>query len=145
MALGGVHHVGILVSDLARAEAFVTDVLGLPATKRVGIPDESTNAVFFDCGGVRLELIAIDDPEIRARRMKRPGAAAEIEHVAFAVDDVEAEARRLRDKGVRFTTVAGRTVESDEPLELGGTRSLFSLPHSSDGLIWQLIEDGDSR
>ena len=38
MAATGVHHIGILVSDLAVAERFATDVLGLPVVKRLSIP-----------------------------------------------------------------------------------------------------------
>jgi methylmalonyl-CoA/ethylmalonyl-CoA epimerase len=140
MPLGGVHHIGILVSDLSQAETFATEVLGLSVSRRFSIPEESIEAVFVDCGGVRLELIAIDDPEVRARRARVPGAAAEIEHVAFAVDDLEAEARRLREHGVRFVAVPGRP-ETDEPLAVAGTRSFFSLPETSGGLACQLIEE----
>lgn len=142
MALRGVHHVGILVSDLTRAEAFATEVLGLSVVRRLALPDDSTEAVLLDCGGVLLELIAIDDPAIRARRVRTQDGRAEIEHVAFAVDDIDAEARRLADCGLSFTAVPGRSAEAQEPLAIGDTRSLFSVPSTSGGLVWQLIEDG---
>jgi catechol 2,3-dioxygenase-like lactoylglutathione lyase family enzyme len=141
MALRGVHHIGILVSDLTQAEFFATRVLGLSVAGRLSLPEESTEAVLLDCGGVRLELVAIGDPEVRARRAKIPGAPAEIEHVAFAVDDVVAEARRLTELGLRFTTTPGHAAGGDEPLAIGGTRSLFSVPSTSGGLVWQLIEE----
>jgi catechol 2,3-dioxygenase-like lactoylglutathione lyase family enzyme len=142
MALTGVHHIGILVADLAQAEAFATEVLGLRVARRMTLPEQSTEAVLLDCGGVRIELIAIDDPDVRDRRARVPGAAAEIEHVALAVDDLDAEARRLADHGLRLTAVPGHAEEVDEPLAIGGTRSLFSVPDTSGGLVWQLIEDG---
>jgi catechol 2,3-dioxygenase-like lactoylglutathione lyase family enzyme len=141
MALRRVHHIGILVSDLTRAESFATRVLGLSVARRLSLPEESTEAALLDCGGVRLELIAIGDPDVRARRVKVPGAAAEIEHVAFAVDDLDAEARRLAELGMRFTTTPGRSPDAEDPLAIGGTRSLFSVPSTSGGLVWQLIEE----
>jgi catechol 2,3-dioxygenase-like lactoylglutathione lyase family enzyme len=141
MALRGVHHIGILVSDMARAETFATHVLGLSVVRRLTLAEESTEAVLLDCGGVRLELIAIDDPQVRGRRARIPDALAEIEHIAFAVDDVEEEARRLSDLGLRFTATPGRSEAAEEPLAIGGTRSLFSVPSTSGGLVWQLIED----
>jgi len=142
MALTGVHHIGILVADLAQAEAFATEVLGLRVARRMTLPEESTEAVLLDCGAVRIELIAIDDPDVRARRARVPDAMAEIEHVALAVDDLDAEARRLADHGLRLTAVPGHAEEVDAPLAIGGTRSLFSVPDTSGGLVWQLIEDG---
>jgi catechol 2,3-dioxygenase-like lactoylglutathione lyase family enzyme len=141
MAATGVHHIGILVSDLAVAERFATEVLGLPVVKRLSIPEEDTEVVFVECGGTRIELIGIADPELRAPRARQPEAAAEIEHLALAVDDLEGEAERLREHGVRFAASAVSGKESDEPLELAGTRSFFSLPETSGGLIWQLIEE----
>ena len=140
MPLTGLHHIGILVSDLGQAEKFVTEVLGLQVTKRFRLDEESIEAVFVDCGGVHLELIEIDDPEARARRAKVPDSAVEIEHVAFAVDDLEVEAERLREHGVRFAAVPGRP-ESKEPLEVAGTRSFFALPETAGGFPCQLIEE----
>jgi methylmalonyl-CoA/ethylmalonyl-CoA epimerase len=141
MVIKGVHHIGILVDDLPRAEAFLGDVLGFDVVKRASIPDESTEVCFYDCGGVRLELIAISDPEIRARRGRAGGPAPEIEHVAFAVDDIEADADRLRGHGVRFAATGALAEEADAPLELGDTRSYFSYRDTSAGVVWQLIEE----
>lgn len=133
MAPTAVHHIGILVSDLAAAEQFATEVLGLPVVRRLSMPEEDTEAVFVECGGTRIELIGIGDPERRAARARQPGAVAEIEHVAFAVDDLEGEAERMREHGVRFAASAVGGKESDEPLELAGTRSFFSLPEKPAG------------
>lgn len=141
MSLKGVHHIGILVDDLPQAEAFLGDVLGLEVVKRASIPAEKTEVCFFDCGGVRLELIAIGDPELRARRGRSGGAAPEIEHVAFAVDEIEADAERMREHGVRFAAGGALREETDAPLELAGSRSFFSFRDTSIGIVWQLIEE----
>lgn len=137
----GVHHVGIIVADLERTLALLTGPLGLEVAKRVRLEAESTEIAFVDCGGVQLELIEISDPEARARRSRVPGAEAEIEHVAFAVDDLDAEAAALGGTGIRFSAGAGRAEETREPLEVAGTKSLFTIRDSSAGAIWQLIEE----
>jgi catechol 2,3-dioxygenase-like lactoylglutathione lyase family enzyme len=145
MAITGLHHIGILVSDLSQAETFATEVLGLSVTRRVSVPEESTDAVLLECGGIQLELIAIHDPELRARRVRIPNAPAEIDHLALAVDNIDAEARRLAGHGLKFTAMPGQLVEAEEPVAIAGMRSLFSLPSTSSGLVWQLIEDrGDA-
>jgi catechol 2,3-dioxygenase-like lactoylglutathione lyase family enzyme len=141
MSLKGIHHIGILVDDLTQAEAFMSDVLGLSVVKRASLPNEKTEVCFFDCAGVSLELIAIDDPELRAGRGRSGDAAAEIEHVAIAVDDIEGDADRLREHGVRFAATGSLLEETDVPLELPGTKSLFSFRDSSIGIVWQLIEE----
>ena len=136
----GVHHVGIIVADLDRVIAFAEEALGLSVAKRAILEGESTEIAFLDCGGTQIELIEISDPEVRNRRVRVPDATAEIEHVALAVDDLEANARWLRESGVRFAAGAGRQDETDEPLEVAGTKSLFTIRDSSAGMIWQLIE-----
>lgn len=141
MTIQGVHHIGILVDDLTGAEAFLGDVLGLSPVKRASIPDEKTEVCFYDCGGVRLELIEIGDPEIRARRGRTGGAAPEIEHIALLVDDIDADADQLRSHGVRLGATGGATEEADAPLDLAETRSYFSFRDTSIGLVWQLIEE----
>ena len=137
----GVHHVGIIVADLEAALAFLTGPLGLKVAKRVTLEAEATEIAFVECGGVQLELIEISDPETRARRARVPGAAAEIEHVALAVDDLDAEAAALAKSGARFGAGAGKTEETTDPLEVAGTRSLFTIRDSTAGSIWQLIEE----
>ena len=73
--------------------------------------------------------------------MRSPDAVAEIEHVALAVDSLDGDAQRLIEAGVRFTAGAGKEEESLEPLEVAGTKSLFSVPATSAGILWQLIQD----
>ncbi|MGH2939797.1 MAG: VOC family protein [Solirubrobacterales bacterium] len=138
--IAGLHHVGILVADLAAAESFATEVLGMTVAKRASIPAESTEIVFLDCGPVQIELIEVSDPEVLSRRQRLPGAAVEIEHLALRVDDVEAVSERLSTLGLRFTAGAGKPVESSTPLEVAGTRSLFTVPDSAGGFLVQLIE-----
>ena len=139
--VGGVHHVGIIVADLDAAVSFATELLGLEVEKRVSLAAESTEIVFLHCGGVLLELIEISDPEVRSRRARVPGAKAEIEHVALAVDDLDAVVSELAAEGLSFTAGAGKVETTTDPLEVAGTKSLFTSRRTSAGILVQLIED----
>lgn len=140
-SISGIHHVGVLVADLEQAEYLVTEVLGLEVTKRASLPDESTRMLFCRCGTAEVELIEISDPEVYARRSRVPGAPVEIEHIALAVSDLGAAVERLGGAGLRFTAGASKREEATEPLEVAGTKSLFTMPDSARGFLLQLIED----
>jgi methylmalonyl-CoA/ethylmalonyl-CoA epimerase len=139
--VAGVHHVGIIVADLDSAVAFATELLGLEVEKRVTLAPERTEIVFLRCGDVLLELIEISDPDVRSRRARIPGAKAEIEHVALAVEDLDAVVAELIEEGVAFTAGAGKVEATTEPLEVAGTRSLFTSRRTSAGILVQLIEE----
>jgi methylmalonyl-CoA/ethylmalonyl-CoA epimerase len=139
--VAGLHHVGIIVADLDAALAFATGLLGLEVEKRVTLEAESTEIAFLHCGDVLLELIEISDPEVRSRRARVPGAKAEIEHVALAVDDLDSVVAELAAEGLSFTAGAGKVEATTEPLEVAGTRSLFTSRRTSAGILVQLIED----
>jgi len=142
--VAGVHHVGIIVADLDAAVAFATELLGLEVEKRASLPAEKTEIVFLHCGDVLLELIEISDPEVRSRRARVPGAKAEIEHVALAVDDLDSVVAELGEEGLTFTAGAGKVETTTEPLEVAGTKSLFTSRRTSAGILVQLIEDASA-
>jgi len=72
------------VSDIAAAERWYRDVLGLPHLYTFG------NLAFFDCGGVRLMLSG--EPE------DPPQAAI----IYFRVPDIEASHAELSGRGITF-------------------------------------------
>ncbi|HEX6925847.1 MAG TPA: VOC family protein [Longimicrobiaceae bacterium] len=84
----GIGQIALRATDLPLTAAFYRDMLGLPAVMEI------PNAVFFDCGGVRIMLSV---PE-----------SAEFEHPAsivyYRVADLQGSYRSLRDRGVRFRT-----------------------------------------
>lgn len=89
------HHIGVFTPNLARAEAFYTQVLGLPVVGR--LQGEGMNIAFIDIGGTRLELI-----ESKDRTDPAPPTFSGLGHVALEVDDVDAVYRDLVAKGVKF-------------------------------------------
>jgi catechol 2,3-dioxygenase-like lactoylglutathione lyase family enzyme len=123
-----VDHVGVIVSSLERAGEFVRDALGLDLTLEPPPLPGGVRTAFYG-EGARVELIAIADPTAREARL---GASeARVDHIAIEVDDVHALVARLKSKGVRFTT--------DEPVPVRDTLSIWTVPETSAGVIWQLF------
>ena len=129
-----IDHVGIVVDDLTSARRFVTDVLGFDFDREVSIPGR-LQAAFFRCGDAAVELIEVVDPQLRQERLG--SATARIEHVAIEVDELLATVDRMRQSGV--------SMASDVPVVIGPTRSFFTRPDTSDGVMYQLFDRPDSR
>jgi methylmalonyl-CoA/ethylmalonyl-CoA epimerase len=138
LVLKRVDHVGILVSDLDGAKVFLESVLGLSLKEEISVPALGRTAAFFDCGGVRLEVIEETDP---VRKLENLGSAeARIEHVGVEVQDLESAVRTLEEKGVRIRP-PGR-------VRVGGRTSVWTEPASCRGVMYQLlgplaVGDGD--
>ena len=124
-----IDHVGIVVDDLAQAAAFVTGILGF-AFDREAKGATQVKAAWYRCGTVSVELIEFLDPVQRAGRLG--SALARIEHIAIEVDDVEVAAADLRSKGGRLN--------APKPVIFNGIRSYFSVPESTAGIEWQLMD-----
>src|SRR5207237_9826002 len=89
-----IDHVGIVVDDLESAGRLLRDVLGMTLVRSVEIPDRQLHAAFYRCGETNIELIQLDDPEARAKRLGN--GAARLEHSAIEVDGAIEEAARGR-------------------------------------------------
>jgi catechol 2,3-dioxygenase-like lactoylglutathione lyase family enzyme len=132
-------HVGVLVRDLEQAKAFARDVLGLgdPAAE-FEAPEHGLAGAFFGLGTGRLELFTLETPGDRLPE----GRLAAVDHFAVKVSDLDAERERLGAQGVTFTGPA--TPEPvDAPIDLRGSRHLWTAPETSGGYIIQIIEDPD--
>jgi glyoxylase I family protein len=124
--LDRIHHVGVVVDDLANAEEFLGDVLGLVKVNAVDRPDLRSS--FYDCNGTQIEVIEILDDDARAQRLGDAGAR--IEHIALAVSDLDATLEALAARGVvvRETRVTA------------GRRTTWTVAATSDGVMYQLVE-----
>ncbi len=132
-----IDHVGVLVADLEAAKAFARDVLGLgDPVAEFEAPEHGLAGAFFGLGEARLELFTIEAPGDRA---VPEGAPAVLDHIAVTVDDLDAEQRRLGDMGVRFTGPT-TAAEVTAPIELRGSRHLWTDPATSGGYRLQLVE-----
>jgi methylmalonyl-CoA/ethylmalonyl-CoA epimerase len=132
-------HVGVLVPDLAQAKAFARDVLGLgEPVAEFEAPEHGLAGAFFGLGAGRLELFTLVEPGDRLPA----GQPAAIDHVAVKVADLDAEQERLGAEGVTFTGPS-KPDPVDAPIELRGSRHLWTAPETSGGYRLQLIEAPD--
>lgn len=107
MAITGLDHVNIRTTELARTQAFFTEVLGLTVGWR---PD-------FPFGGTWLYVG--DEDIVHLVEVRSAGAAtrgSSLDHFAFAIDDYEDARRRLDAAGMAYEA----SVSPD-----GGIRQLF--------------------
>ena len=84
--LGPIGQVSLSIRDVARAERFYGEVLGLPHVFTFG------DLAFFDAGGTRLYL------QRRPEGEWKPGSI-----IYFLVDDIHGQQERLAAVGVHFT------------------------------------------
>jgi catechol 2,3-dioxygenase-like lactoylglutathione lyase family enzyme len=124
--LTDVDHVGIVVAALEAASAFFEGVFGLAPAFRADSAHFRT--AFFDCGATRIEALEPRDETTRATRL---GAApARVDHVAFVVPDLDEAVAALAERGIEATPQAVSE----------GRRTCWTVPATSGGLIYQLIE-----
>lgn len=122
------HHVGVVVGDLATALELVRRAFRLEVSHELNASD--LRAAFLQCGEVSIELIEPIGDGARERRLGA-GGAARIEHIAFEVESLQQAVEALDAMGVRTTR---------PPKPGPGYRSVWTEPASSDGVMYQLLE-----
>lgn len=124
MKLERLDHFGIEVGDLARAERFYTEVLGLGVVTHLG------DQVLLDCGGQNLALFHVArapiEPAERQARISHPLGRG---HHAFRVSraDFAAAVERLAEAGV----------ESARPIDWGDHDCIYFL--DPDGNLLEIV------
>jgi catechol 2,3-dioxygenase-like lactoylglutathione lyase family enzyme len=124
MKIEQLDHFGIEVADLARAQQFYTEVLGLPVVMRMH------NQVLLDCGGQNLALFEVPRAPLDADARKALiGSPLGKGHHAFRVsaNDFASARERLKAAGV----------ESATPIDWGDHDCLYFL--DPDGNLLELI------
>ena len=134
---GPFDHVGYLVRDFDAALEQAQALFALPLARRADLPQFAIRAAFLGEGSGTLEIFTFDDPEVLDPRLD--GAERRIDHVAFRVDDLDAVVVLLRAGGARFSG-PDRRGEVSQPIALGASRALWTLPETTGGLALQLIE-----
>ena len=88
-AFTGIDHVGIAVADLELAVAAYERLTGSAPTHRQLVASDGIEAVMFEVGESRIELLGSTGPESKiAGFLTRRGSG--LHHVAYGVDDVQA-------------------------------------------------------
>ncbi len=120
MQLTGTHHIGLRTPNLAAMEAFYTQTLGFPVTKRW----DDVQIVFVDIGSTVIELIGRDN----ATANNTPTGG--LDHIALHVADIDAAFAELVAKGVKIRS---------EPRDFKDVRIAFFF--DPDGNVLELVED----
>lgn len=124
MKLQKLDHFGIEVSDLARAERFYTDVLGLTVVARLG------DQILLDCNGQNLALFEVPRPPLSsAERAARIGNPLGKGHHAFRISSADFSSARDR------LLAAG--VETANPIDWGDHDCLYFL--DPDGNLLEVV------
>ncbi|HEX6139570.1 MAG TPA: LuxR C-terminal-related transcriptional regulator [Candidatus Limnocylindria bacterium] len=97
IALGPIGQVSLSIRDVARAERFYGETLGLPHVFTFG------DLAFFDAGGLRIYLHRKDEAEWS------PGSI-----LYFRVDDIAAAPAQLTERGVHFSGAPHLIYTDDE-------------------------------
>ena len=119
------HHIAIYTRDLARLEAFYTQVLGFPVVRRW----EAVGIVFVDVGDLWIELTRQDSPN-DGTQPRALDQGVGINHFALKVDDVDRSFQELGDRGVHVLAA---------PANYENVRVAFLA--DPDGNVLELIED----
>jgi methylmalonyl-CoA/ethylmalonyl-CoA epimerase len=129
---GRIDHVGVVVDDLAGARRFLEEIVGMQLVVTRSLPAVRVETAFLGYGpGALVELVELGDEEARRRRLGE-GVQSRVEHIAIEVDDVEAARDELRTRGVEM--------QSDTPSISGPTRSFFTRPETSRGIVLQFMD-----
>jgi catechol 2,3-dioxygenase-like lactoylglutathione lyase family enzyme len=107
LAITGLDHVNIRTTDLARTEAFFTEVLGLTVGWR---PDFPFGGAWLYAGGRDV---------VHLVQVTRAGAASKgssLDHFAFTIDDYEDVQSRLEAAGIAYEPAVSPN---------GGIRQMF--------------------
>jgi catechol 2,3-dioxygenase-like lactoylglutathione lyase family enzyme len=115
--LGGINHLALVCTDMAKTVDFYSNVLGMPLTKTIDLPGGGQH-FFFDIGnGDSLAFFWFPDAPDAAPGIASPAALpgkgsitsaiGSMNHVAFDVpiDAIEGYVERLRAKGIECSDV----------------------------------------
>jgi catechol 2,3-dioxygenase-like lactoylglutathione lyase family enzyme len=147
----GIHHSGIIVSDLERSVAWYREVLGLELLTEpspiaddpelgtgLGVPGAALRFATFAVGDDVVELLEYSAPPSPIDA-PMPQNALGSHHVALRVDDIQATYDDLTAKGVRFFSPPNAI---DEGVLAGWRWAYFTDP---DGITLELVEVAYTR
>ncbi|MGA7052436.1 MAG: VOC family protein [Mycobacterium sp.] len=116
--LGGINHVALVCSDMARTVDFYCNILGMPLVKSLDLPDGLGQHFFFDAGnGDCVAFFWFADAADRVPGISSPdaipgigditSAVSTMNHLAFHVpaEKFDAYRQRLKEKGVQVGPV----------------------------------------
>lgn len=151
MAITGIHHTGIIVTDLDRSIYFYRDLLGAEfvsepspwfsgddLARGVGVPGAELRQVNLRFGGVQFELLEYGNrpiDNVKPAPQNRLGSM----HLGLRVDNIVETKARLEAQGVHFLS----DVNVVDDGVLAGWRWVYL--HDPDGITLELVEEAYSE
>jgi methylmalonyl-CoA epimerase len=130
----GIHHVGVVVTDLDEAVRTYERLFGGRLEHRARVEEQGVEAATIRVGDARIELLAAlgdDTPVGRFLAKRGPG----MHHVAYEVDDVAASLSELAAAGVEL-------IDSEPRQGLFGLEVAFVHPESVHGVLSEVVSGG---
>ena len=126
-------HIGIAVENLDEAEKLWENILGTPSYKRELVESEGVMTSFFDCGNVKIELLAAthaDSPIAKFIAKKGPG----MHHLAFDTPNIAATLADKKEMGMHLIHEVAKDGADNK-------RIAFIHPKSTMGVLTEFCED----
>jgi methylmalonyl-CoA epimerase len=134
VALRGIHHVGVAVTDLDEAIATYERLFGATVEHRDALAEQGVEAAALLVGEGRVELLeptGEDTPVGRFLARRGPG----MHHVALETDDVAAVLRELSDAGAQL-------IDAKPRRGLYGLEVAFVHPDAVHGVLTEVVSRG---
>ena len=130
--LSRIDHVGIAVRDIDAAIEAYQRLLGRAPSHRERVESDGIEAVMFDVGESRVELLGSTGPDSKiAGFLDRRGGG--LHHVAYGVDDVQASLDE-------FTGLGLETLDSCPRRGAAGRLVAFLHPSAAMGVLTELCQ-----
>jgi len=130
-----IDHLGIAVRSLTEGLSFYEQALGMTVSLRERVASEGVDVAMLPAGtspeAPRIELLESSSEDSAVGKFvaaRGPG----LHHVAVRVDDLGAAVDRLKSRGYR--------VLHEPRIGAGGHRYVFVHPHSTGGVLLELIQ-----
>ena len=130
-----IDHLGIAVRSLTEGLSFYEEALGMSVSLREQVASEGVHVAMLPAGASpgapTIELLEASDEDSAVGKFvaaRGPG----LHHVALRVDDLASAVDRLKSGGYR--------VLHEPRIGAGGHRYVFVHPHSTGGVLLELIQ-----
>ena len=126
-------HLGVAVKSLEASLHFYRDLLGIKAEATEEVPAEKVRVAMLPLGDTRIELLeATSEDSAIARFVAKRGEG--LHHIAVQVPDLAAAVERLKSAGTKL-------IGEGPGVGAGGHRYAFVHPHSTGGVLLELVEE----
>jgi len=128
-------HIGIAVENLEESELLFEKLLGVSSYKREEVESEGVITSFFDCGNVKIELVAAtheESPIAKFIAKKGPG----MHHLAFESKNIKHDLADRKEKGFKLIHEVPKDGADNKEIA-------FLHPKSTGGVLTEFCQEKD--